>query len=131
MNQNENKNSTSYNQQEFKFPGISNQTLYCALSYIYFFWLVGLIVDRNNKIIQFHVNQGIILFSVSLASLLIINTLSNVLYSIAPILASLSAFFEVLWILLSFIFMVIGIKNVLNHQQKALPIIGNMFNLFK
>lgn len=131
MNQNENKNLNSYKQEEFKFPGISNQTLYCVLSYIYIFWLVGLLVDRNNKIIQFHVNQGIILFSVSFASLLIINILSNVLYSIAPILASLSAFLEVLWILFSFIFIAIGIKNALNQQQKVLPIIGNMFNFFK
>lgn len=88
MNQDENK----FQEQEFKFSKISPQTLYCVLSYIYILWIIGFLSDKNNKIVKFHVNQGIILSTVSLFSLIIINILSSCLYSIAPILASISAF---------------------------------------
>lgn len=131
MDKNKNNSSGSYQQQEFKFSSLSNEKIYCILSYIYIFWLIGLLADKNNKTVLFHVNQGIILSTVSFFSLFIINILSNVLYSIAPILASLSAFLEVLWLLFVFVFVIIGIKNVLLNRQKSLPVIGNLFVVFK
>lgn len=127
MNQDENK----FQEQEFKFSKISPQTLYCVLSYIYILWIVGLLADKNNKIVKFHVNQGIILSAVSLFSLIIINILSSFLYSIAPILASISAFLEVLWIIFYVLFTIIGIKNAVKQIQQPLPLIGSLFNFVK
>lgn len=132
MNENKNKSSNeSYKNQEIKFLKISNQTLYCALSYIYILWIVGLLADKNNKIVKFHVNQGITLFTISFFSLIIINILSNLLYSIAPILTSISACLEVLWLIFYTIFVIIGIKNALTQKQSPLPLIGSLFNFVK
>ena len=126
MNQNNN-----FEEQEFKFSKISSQTLYCVLSYIYILWIVGWLTEKNNETVKFHVNQGIILSSVSFLSLIIINLLSNFLYSIAPILASISALLEVLWLLFFVIFTSVGIYNALKLNQKPLPIIGSLFNFLK
>lgn len=131
MEKKENNSPSSYTQQEFKFSSLSNQKIYCILSYIYIFWIIGLLADKNNKTVLFHVNQGIVLSTISFFSLFIVNILSNVFYSIAPILASLSALLEILWLLFTFIFTAIGIKHALSNQQKPLPLIGNLFTVFK
>lgn len=127
MNQDENK----FQEQEFKFSKISPQTLYCVLSYIYILWIIGFLADKNNKIVKFHVNQGIILSTVSLFSLIIINILSSCLYSIAPILASISAFLEVSWIIFYVVFTTVGIKNAVKQVQQPLPFIGSLFHFVK
>ena len=85
MNQDENK----FQEQEFKFSKISPQTLYCVLSYIYILWIIGFVSDKNNKIVKFHVNQGIILSTVSLFSLIII---TFCLVAFTPLLLFLQAF---------------------------------------
>ena len=126
MNQNNN-----FYEQEFKFSKISTQTLYCVLSYVYILWIVGLLADKNDETVKFHVNQGIIFFAVSIFSLVIINLLSGFLYSIAPILASISAFLEVLWLIFYVIFTVLGINNALKQLHKPLPLIGSLFNFVK
>lgn len=121
MNQDENK----FQEQEFKFSKISPQTLYCVLSYIYILWIIGFLSDKNNKIVKFHVNQGIILSTVSLFSLIIINILSSCLYSIAPILASISAFLEVSWIIFYVVFTTVGIKTLLNKFNSHFHLLGH------
>ena len=126
MNQNNN-----FEEQEFKFSKISSQTLYCALSYVYILWIVGLLAEKNNETVKFHVNQGIIFSSVAFLSLIIINLLSNFLYSIAPILASISALLEVLWLVFYVAFTAFGIYNALKLNKKPLPIIGSLFNFLK
>lgn len=128
MNQNENN---SYQEQEFKFSNISNQTLFCVLSYISIFWIVGLLVSKEDKTIRFHANQGIILSVILAFSLFIIKCLSDILYVIAPILTIFSAFLEVLWLTFSLIFTIIGIKNALTHKQIPLPIFGSLFTFIK
>ena len=101
------------------------------MSYVYVLWIVGLLAEKNNSIVKFHVNQGIILSAVSFFSLIIINILSNFLYSIAPILASISALFEVLWLIFYVLFTAIGINNALKQIQQPLPLIGALFKFVK
>lgn len=126
-----NHDENNFQEQAFKFSKIPPQTLYCVLSYIYILWIVGLLADKNNKIVKFHINQGIILSIVSLFSLIIINILSSFLYSIAPILSGISAFLEVLWIIFYVVFTIIGIKNAAKQSQQPLPVIGSLFNFVK
>lgn len=128
MNQNEKK---TFKTEEIKPFKMSNQILYCVLSYVYVLWIVGLLAEKNNSIVKFHVNQGIILSAVSFFSLIIINILSNFLYSIAPILASISALFEVLWLIFYVLFTAIGINNALKQIQQPLPLIGALFKFVK
>ena len=128
MSQNGNK---QFKTEEIKSFKMSNQILYCVLSYIYVLWIVGLLAEKDNPTVKFHVNQGIILSAVSFFSLIIINILSNFLYSIAPILTSISALFEVLWLIFYVLFTALGINNALKQNQKPLPLIGALFSFVK
>lgn len=121
----------SFNEQNFNFSQFQKQTIYCVLAYIYILWIVGLLAERDNETVKFHVNQGIILSAVSFFSLVIINVLSNFLYSIAPILASVSALLEILWLIFYVIFTFLGIKNAIKQENKPLPVIGSLFNFVK
>ena len=40
----------------------SNTILFSILSYIGILWLIPLLVEKNDKVVRFHVNQGIVLF---------------------------------------------------------------------
>lgn len=126
-----NNDKNKFFEQEFSSLKISPQTLFCVLSYVYILWIVSLLSDKNNNIVKFHANQGIILSTISLFSLIIINILSSILYSIAPVLSSFSAFLEVLWLLFYFVFTLIGIKNAVKQIQQPLPLIGNLFTFIK
>lgn len=121
----------SFNEQNFNFSQFQKQTVYCVLAYIYILWIVGLLAEKDNETVKFHVNQGIILSAVSFFSLVIINVMSNFLYSIAPILASVSALLEILWLVFYVIFTFWGIKNAIKQENKPLPVIGSLFNFVK
>lgn len=125
------KNSSDYEEQSFNLSPKTREKIYCILAYIYILWLVGLLSDKENRKVRFHVNQGIILSIVLFSSLIIINILSIILYSIAPILASLTAFLQLTWICASIAFISIGIINVLKDNMIPLPLIGNMFSILK
>lgn len=133
MDHNNRKENTfnSFKEENFDFSKVPKQTVYCVLAYVYILWIVGLIAERDNETVKFHVNQGIILSAVSFFSLIIINVLSNFLYSIAPILASVSAFLEVLWLIFYVIFTFLGIKNAVKQENRPLPVIGSLFNFVK
>lgn len=130
-NNREGKPFNSFNEQNFNFSQFQKQTIYCVLAYIYILWIVGLLAEKDNETVKFHVNQGIILSAISFFSLVIINVLSNFLYSIAPILASVSALLEILWLIFYVIFTFWGIKNAIKQENKPLPVIGSLFNFVK
>ena len=110
---------------------IDKTKLYCILSYVYILWLAGLLSERENKIIRFHVNQGIILSIFMFSSLFAINIISDILFFIAPILSCISALFQILWLIIFFSLSFIGIRNVIKNKAKPLPIIGNLFTVLK
>ena len=93
--------------------------------------MVGLLSDIQNPKVKFHVNQGIILSVLSFSSLIAISLLSNVLYYIAPILACVTALLQLLWIIFSLFFIIVGIKNAIKGKCEPLPFIGNLFNIIK
>ena len=128
---NHNKQPKVYKIQEFKISQRQKELLHCALSYIYILWLVGLLSDIQNPKVKFHVNQGIILSVLSFSSLIAISLLSNVLYYIAPILSCVTALLQLLWIIFSLFFIVVGVKNAVKGKCDPLPFIGNLFNVIK
>lgn len=126
-----NKQPKSYKIQEFKISDQQKELLHCILSYVYILWLVGLLSDIQNPKVKFHVNQGIILSVLSFSSLIAISLFSNVLYYIAPILASVTALLQLLWIIFSLFFIIVGIKNAILGKCEPLPFIGELFKIIK
>ncbi len=90
-----------------------NDKLMAILACIIFF--IPLLAVRNrSEFLNFHTNQGIIL------------TIFSVAIYFVGILIPFG--FQILS-LLTIIFTIIGIRNVLNHEMKELPIIGGLFKL--
>jgi len=83
-----------------------NVKLYAILAYICPLWIIGLLVEeKNNELLRFHVNQGIVLT--------IIGTIASI---ITCGIASIP------WL----IFAIIGIMNANKEEMKPLPLIGGI-----
>ena len=84
--------------------GKSNNTkLFSILAYIGILWLIGLLCDKDNETVKFHVNQGIWL----------------------TILSFIGSFICIGGII-GFVFMIIGIVNAANGEQKYLPLFDKL-----
>ena len=90
----------------------STKIVFCILSYISFLFIIGLIADSSDKRIRFHANQGLILFLFESSFLMLY--FITVLGLLGGILSAVGAL----------IFMTIGIINVINKEDKKLPLIG-------
>ena len=124
------------------YPSSNNTKALCIISYISILWIVGLLADRNNPKVRFHVNQGIILtiFEVVLNILVaILKSFINIVL-IGPFtkMFIISQFGMVLNGILSFlvwcfyiIFTVIGIIHAAQDKEEPLPIIGTVFQILK
>lgn len=119
-----------------------NTKAFIILSYIGILWLVGLLVDRDNPRVRFHVNQGIILtifqiavnvsFSItkSIINIIFIQSFSKVLIvSQLGILAN--GIISLTGTCLCLVFMIIGILNAAQDRDEPLPIIGTLFQVLK
>lgn len=124
------------------YPSSDNTKAFCIISYISIFWIIGLLADRNNPKVRFHVNQGIILtiFEVVLNILVAIlkSFINIVLMGPFTKMLIISQFGMVLNGMLSFIvwcfyivFTVIGIIHAAQDRQEPLPIIGTVFQILK
>ena len=102
-----------------------NTRLYSILAYIGPLFLVGLLSDKDNPKVMFHVNQGLTLFLASIA-VSIVSWLLGVLPlgSLIPSLVSLAGW--VGYVVLA----IMGILNANNGVEKELPVIGQ-FKLLK
>lgn len=108
--------------------------IFSILSYIWILWLVGLIADRNNPVVKFHVNQGIILSVFEFAFLFIIGAVKTVFHFAFSFSIFLTGLVGIILGFLSFIFWcfalafsIIGIVRVVQGRQVPLPIIGTLF----
>lgn len=108
-----------------------NTKLFSVLAYIPFLWLIGLLADRKNPKVVFHVNQGIVLTICSAGLNIAVGILGSVLVFLLPILVVLTSLVTIVVSLVEVIFLVIGIINALNGVQKPLPFIGKLFVVVK
>lgn len=130
--QNNSVNKNNYQSEDLiKNFKIKKDKVYCILSYIYILWLVGLLTDKDNKLIRFHANQGIILSIFMFSSLFSIEIISHILFFIAPILSIITALLQICWIVFFLTLSVIGILNVIHEKNVPLPLIGNLFTVLK
>lgn len=101
----------------------SNTILFSILSYIGILWLIPLLVEKNDKVVRFHVNQGIVLFIFDIIGSIAVGILSAIFVFI-PVISFLEVVIASLFGILCFVLMIIGIVNAANKSEKPLPIIG-------
>lgn len=101
----------------------SNTILFSILSYIGILWLIPLLVEKNDKVVRFHVNQGIVLFIFDIIGSIAVGILSAIFVFI-PVISFFVVVIASLFGILCFILMIIGIVNAANKSEKPLPIIG-------
>lgn len=107
----------------------SNTILFSILSYIGILWLIPLLVEKNDKVVRFHVNQGIVLFIFDIIGSIAVGILSAIFVFI-PVISFLGDVIASLFGILCFVLMIIGIVNAANKSEKPLPIIGK-FQILK
>ncbi len=107
----------------------SNTILFSILSYIGILWLIPLLVEKNDKVVRFHVNQGIVLFIFDIIGSIAVGILSAIFVFI-PVISFLVVVIASLFGILCFVLMIIGIVNAANKSEKPLPIIGK-FQILK
>ncbi len=102
--------------------GSDNTVLFSVLAYLSLLWLVGLLADKENPVVKFHVNQGIILF--------IAEIILGVVTSILALIPVVRLF---VWVLnlIPLALAIIGILNAVNKKQQPLPVIGTLFTVIK
>lgn len=96
-----------------------NRTLLAVFSYLGPLVIVSLLIGKTDSFVKFHVKQGLVLFSIEVIIWLI------------------SSLFWAFWMILNLVNLgvlvlsIIGIMNVLQKQEKALPLVGSLASYFK
>lgn len=96
----------------------SNTILFSILSYIGILWLIPLLVEKNDKVVRFHVNQGIVLFIFDIIGSIAVGILSAIFVFI-PVISFLGVVIASLFGILCFVLMIIGIVNAANWNCKC------------
>ena len=121
--------NTNLNDSLNKGEGKSNLKIFSILSYIGIFWIVGLISERDDPVVRFHINQGIIKTVVFSSLWIVIFVVSKILAAISTILLSIVALLWLAYFLIMFVYVILGIINAKNEVQRPLPIIGDLFHI--
>jgi uncharacterized membrane protein len=109
------ENQTQNNQTKIKGK---NDKIMAILAYIIFF-LPWILVKDRSAFLNFHINQGFILFIISLIGSIVLRAVPF-LFIVYP-----------LWNLAMLLLVIIGILNVVHNRTKPLPLIGHFFDLVK
>lgn len=118
----------------------NDEKAFSILSYIGILWLVGLLADRENQNVIFHVNQGIILsifefaltFSLGIAKAMIEGVFGfifggiNVLSWTGTAIGGLLSFTG--WCLIVS-YVIIGVVHAAQGKREPLPLIGSLFTV--
>ncbi len=102
-----------------------NTRLYSILAYVGPLFLIGLLSDKDNQRVMFHVNQGLTLFIAEVA----VSVVTWIL-RILPIGGFIPGIVSLAGGLAGFALMIMGILNANNGVEKELPVIGQ-FKLLK
>lgn len=119
-----------------------NTKAFSILSYISILWLVGLLADRYNPKVRYHVNQGIILTIFEFALNIIISILKgfigsifsgvfNGIFVISPLGVTINGLLTLAGWGFFVAFTIIGVMHAAQDRQEPLPIIGNLFQILK
>lgn len=103
--------------------------IFSMLSYIGVLWIAGLISERDDPTVRFHVNQGIIKTIVFASLWFVIFVISKIFAAISPVLVAIVSLLWLVYFSIMFVYIVLGIINAKNEIHKPLPIIGNLFRI--
>lgn len=118
----------------------NDEKAFSILSYIGILWLVGLLADRENQNVVFHVNQGIILsifefaltFTLAIAKAMIEGIFGFVFGGIGILSWTGTAIGGLLsftgWCLIVS-YIIIGVVHAAQGKKEPLPLIGNLFTV--
>ena len=109
---------------EYSADEIQNGKLMGILSYIGILVLIPILVEKNNRFVKFHANQGLVLFIVNI----IYNIAVKIVVSILAIIG-LAGIVSTILGLVGWVFVIlaiIGIVNVCQGKAKELPVIGSI-----
>ena len=135
-------NRQNWNQQPWNPAPGDDTRAFSILSYIGILWLVGLLADRYNPVVIFHVNQGIILSVFEFALGIALTVVKGIIYAMfvqafpgAFLLSGIGLFINGL---LSFAgwctvlaFSIVGIVHAAQGRQQPLPLIGTLFTVIR
>ncbi len=101
---------------------IDHEKLWSVVAYIFF--LIPLLAVKNrSSALNFHINQGIVLFIVAIVG--------NFGLDFLPFWLGIIAWFTSLWNIALLALLVIGIKNILENKTVPLLVIGKLFTFLK
>lgn len=104
---------------------IKNGKWMSVIAYLGLFWLIPFFLKRDNPYVRFHLNQGLPLLIISLVVNIVGEIVCALLTAILlSFVASLVGLLVDLIQIVIFVFMIIGIINVIHDRAKELPIIG-------
>lgn len=97
-----------------------NDKLMGVLAYLGILVIVPILAGGNSKFVKYHANQGLVnlLFAVALVIL-------GTVLTFIPFINFIMLFFWLLYFVPT-IFAILGIINVINGEQKPLPLIGGI-----
>ncbi|NLN46640.1 MAG: DUF4870 domain-containing protein [Clostridiaceae bacterium] len=98
-----------------------NTKLYSILAYIGPLFLVGLLADKDNPRVKFHVNQGLVLLLAWLAV-----WVAALILDILPIGTLIPNLIRWIGGIVYLVLAVLGILNANNGVEKELPFIGHI-----
>ncbi len=125
-----------------RYGTADNTKAFCILSYISILWLIGLLADRYNPKVRFHVNQGIILTIFNIAVSIVISIVKsfitaifsgffNGIFVVSPLGVTINGLLSLAGWGLFVAFMIIGIMHAAQDREEPLPIIGTLFQILK
>ena len=111
----------------------SNRTIMIVLSYLGILALIPLLVEKNDKEVQWHAKHGLVLLVVEVALFIVLSIVGAILGHI-PVLGCLSAIVGVvLWFVLMIGILVVHITCIVkgvNGQRFTLPYISQYADQF-
>ena len=120
-----NLNDTADTTNQFEKSDIEQNKTMAILSYFGILVLIPIFVTPNSKFVRFHANQGLILFIIEVAFIIVQAILRGIIFAISWRLSFLLTIVSLIWIPLV-ILAILGIVNAVNGRAKELPIIGKI-----
>lgn len=101
---------------------ITDLKIYMLISYIWFFFIIGLFCpEKNNKKLKFHVGQGMIFTVFSFLLGIVTSIITDIMNPFIPFIKTI---FNIILLIINLGLIIYGMVNVIHDSEEKLPIIG-------
>lgn len=116
--------NTNHDGAEHSAAKVGNNNIMAVFAYLWILIILPFLTDaKNDPFVKYHLKQGLALIIFE-----VIGWFVNFILVFVPVIGWL---IMMLWWLTSLILAIVGIMNVLNGQEKELPLIGKYGTNFK